>query len=240
MFDFQIFNDSEDKELSTNLQQSSNIDAINTSFVEEENDENYINDENLSLYTSLDQQFEELLMVSSLSSESSSFVSDISPKQEFENPFYDYFQSQNSNSSPMTNKLDIFYDLNGTDSDYNSLDDYSSISNIIYTNKMKEKLRRKRHSSTEIPPTKVNKNANVNTHTKSRSKTIVPSLNLKYQSATRNKSCVSIASQSILSMSLLPSPASSTTSLTTSSPSAKAVNPFYQPPAILRQLKTSE
>lgn len=103
---------------------------------------------------------------------------------------------------------------------------------------MKEKLRKKRHSSIDIPPTKINKS--VNSHTRSRSKTVVPSLNLKCQSAIRAKSCSSISSQSLLSLSQTNSPASSTTSLKNLSPSTKAVNPFYQPPAILRQLSSSE
>lgn len=142
------------------------------------------------------------------------------------------------------------------------LEESSTISNILYNNKMKEQLRKKRNSSTDLTSNLKNRySGSLHSHSNS-------SLNLnKPQRITKpvspeskrsNQTINRFRSQSVSAVPLLtPLPSFNSTSSSFSStsspslkiqkdrvgsisPNTKATNPFYHPPAILKRLSNSE
>lgn len=165
------------------------------------------------------------------------------------------FQTNSSSTSALVSDAISFSDndsrnsLENSDGDVdagcNSLQDFSSMSNIIYTNKVKEKLRRKRQSSAdllstaEVPsyPTtagakKQSKITKISTDLQSSTSSSTLSLNLSLQSNSvniSNRPTLKLRSKSLGFMSLSPSHGGI-------SPGGRATNPFYQPPAILKNI----
>lgn len=139
-------------------------------------------------------------------------------------------------------------------SDCNSLHDYSSISNIIYTNKIKEKLRKKRYASVDLaspspqppssssssspsPPPVSTKLATSSRVLKPRpSSSLINSRRLK--SKLRSKSADTIHLLRVDSTIKLNEDLGCKSSGNTS-PNGKAINPFYQPPDILKRLSNA-
>lgn len=170
------------------------------------------------------------------------------------------FQTNSSSTSALVSDAISFCDNDSrnslenydgdVDAECNSLQDFSSMSNIIYTNKVKEKLRRKRQSSadllstTEVPsyansliPTtagakKQSKVTKMSTDLQSSTSSSTLSLNLSLQSNSvniSNRPTLKLRSKSLGFMSLSPSHGGI-------SPGGRATNPFYQPPAILKNI----
>ena len=145
------------------------------------------------------------------------------------------------------------------DADCNSLHDYSSISNIIYTKKVKEKLRRQRYASAvdltpdpdPIPkPSKVFKTpSSSNLSTTRRLKLRSKSLGAIILNKDCSASTIKASPADIIDPTSSTTTSSAITTTTrqyqqlsngkrsgSSSPTSKATNPFYHPPEILKRL----
>ncbi|GAV29781.1 hypothetical protein PMKS-003284 [Pichia membranifaciens] len=129
------------------------------------------------------------------------------------------------------------------DTDCNSLQDYSSISNIIYTKRMKEKLRRKRHASSAdltitttsdiAKPPKVFKTSfSLNLTNSRRSNLRSKSLSAISPQKNTNTTNAKIGSADPIGIT----PPLTGKAFENSSPNSKATNPFYHPPEILKRL----
>ena len=217
----------------------------------DDNDENKIAQSNIAM--AID-PIEQLLMSTSISF------------NELENDFNDpfgpsifpdstqlyYSQPGVVNSSPTYNHpfmMDNYFIDNESiyqmyqDTDCNSLQDYSSISNIIYTKKMKEKLRRKKHaSSAELTitttsdmakPLKVFKTSSSLNLTNSR-RSNLRSKSLSAIIPQKNINTTNAKAGSADPIGIFPPPTDKT--FENSSPTSKATNPFYHPPEILKRL----
>ncbi|ODQ45581.1 hypothetical protein PICMEDRAFT_73098 [Pichia membranifaciens NRRL Y-2026] len=233
------------------------------SLVDDENATNFSinlsddNDENRIVQSTLTMEIdpiEQLLM--STSASFNEFEND------FNNPFGPstfsdsnqlyYPQAGVVNSSPTYNHPitmdnyfvdnEAIYQMYG-DTDCNSLHDYSSISNIIYTKKIKEKLRRKRHASsadltvttTSDPakPPKVFKSPSTLSLANSR-RVNLRSKSLGAISSQKNINTTSVKAGSADPIETFPLPTGKISG--NSSPTNKATNPFYHPPEILKRL----
>lgn len=164
-----------------------------------------------------------------------------------------YIQFPIANDSPtyqyenpgMSNSFFSIYQVNDNDSfsDCNTNDVQSTISNIIYTNKMKEKLRRKRSYSSDLSlfsDSKISKSTNsVHSMSAISSTTqLSPLLNRRQQAISKSISSPNIRSN-ILSLSLSLKPAQSIKQMNCPSPTnARARNPFYRPPEILKRFSS--
>ncbi|GMM48449.1 hypothetical protein DAPK24_050470 [Pichia kluyveri] len=92
-----------------------------------------------------DDQNEDIIQDNSQFDDLTFFPNEFNLNQNFDENSFDF---PNTYEIPHNNLSTTSFET--LPSNYNSLHDFSSVSNIIYTNKIKEKLRKKRHSSVDI------------------------------------------------------------------------------------------
>lgn len=242
--DIQIFKDPVEN---LHLKNNFDLNSINTNInLSDDNDENHSIDQDLT--NSID-PIERLLMSNSVSPIKDD-VSDLN--NHFDPSQFNYLQNQFVNSSPTYNypvSMDTYFLDNDSiydmyqDLNCDSLHDYSSVSNIIYTNKIKDKLRKKRNSSTDLSlqPKQPSISSNVSSLS---SLSLTSSCKVCKNNSTptnsnpnskryklRSKSVGAIISQKAdISNSNSNEPIINTT---------KAINPFYHPPEILKHLSNT-
>jgi hypothetical protein len=234
--------------------ESSRTDIPNSSLKLNLNDEyglNYSDSENIEnndVNTLIDSQFSELsddpieqLLMTSTFSNYNDFNDSIDlkfPQEQFDD--YPQIYQLFSNKSFATDYDSLYPSNDLTDCD--SLHDYSSISNIIYTNKMKEKLRKKRHSSTDLTlssPTNKQSQSKItksNFSNSNNNSSLSLSLNRNHKLRSKSLGALSLSTNPAL-MSMKTD--HSSRYINSASPTSRATNPFYQPPAILKRLSNS-
>lgn len=141
----------------------------------------------------------------------------------------------NPENSSIFSDINSIYQINDANSlsDCNSFDDFSTISNIIYTNKMKEKLRKMRSSSSDLSlfsNSKISKTSNAN-NTIAQSSSL---LNKRQQSRSNSVDSLIIQSNHLASFSKAshPTKRKNLPNITIE----RATNPFYRPPDLLKRL----
>lgn len=230
----------------------SNIQNENEFHIDNENDENipfeikdiyYENCDNTIGFSDSVDPIEKLLM--STASTASAFTtinafdfkmpSDLYTSQTYSIDFSPTYGTKDSDvfESVFNDNESVYQYYENNDCD--SLHDYSSISNIIYTNKIKEKLRQKRHSvdlATSISASNL-----INKDSKKISKNNLLNNNSR-RSKSRSKSVGSIALSRVNNLSI--SLSTETINGGDSTSIGKGTNPFYHPPEILKRLSHSD